>query len=85
MPKAGEPYCRVCGYQPQEPPWGLDGRNPSFEFCPCCGVEWGYQDATAVGAERFRAAWLAAGAKWQDRSVASDGLDAQERLRRVLA
>lgn len=49
-----------------EPPWGMDGRTPLYEHCPCCGVEFGYQDATPEGAKNFREAWLAAGAKWDD-------------------
>ena len=75
--------CGVCGYRATEPPWGADGRSPSFAFCPSCGVEWGYQDATPTGVERFRRAWLASGAPWRDPSVPPDGLTAQVRLQRV--
>lgn len=64
-----ESYCRVCGYEPEEPPWGEDGCTPSFEICPSCGVEWGYQDATDAGVRRYRAAWLANGGNWADQSV----------------
>jgi hypothetical protein len=35
-----EIFCRVCGYEPADPPWGQDGAIPSFELCPSCGVEW---------------------------------------------
>ena len=58
--------CRVCGLHLDDPPWGLDGRTPLYEHCPCCGVEFGYQDATPIGAKKFREAWLAAGAKWDE-------------------
>lgn len=57
--------CRVCGYESDLPSWGKDGRCPSFEFCPCCGVEHGYQDATPAGAKAYRAQWLACGAVWE--------------------
>jgi hypothetical protein len=45
-------------------PWGDDGRTPLFEYCPCCGVEWGYPDATPTGARRFREQWLQRGGEW---------------------
>ena len=54
MTGGAEHYCRVCGYRSDEPPWGDDGRSPSFNHCPCCGVEWGYQDLLPTAAERFR-------------------------------
>jgi hypothetical protein len=58
--------CRVCGLHLDDPPWGFDGRTPLYEHCPCCGVEFGYQDATPIGAKRFREAWLAGGAEWDE-------------------
>jgi hypothetical protein len=76
-------FCRVCGYEPKAPPWGQDGLTPSFEFCPCCGAEWGYQDATAVGVARFRQFWLDQGAPWRDSAVPNDGLSTEVRLGRV--
>ncbi|MET3565947.1 hypothetical protein ABIC47_001432 [Leifsonia sp. 563] len=82
--KEGEnAYCRVCGYESPEPPWGNSGVDPSWESCPCCGVEYGYQDATAEGVTRFRARWLNAGAQWVDPSIPEDGLTTETRLRRV--
>lgn len=83
MRRTGDPYCRVCGYQSAEPPWGEDDRTPSFDYCPCCGVEWGYQDSSQLGVERFRTFWLQAGAPWRDSSQAHDGLEVAERLARV--
>lgn len=56
--------CRVCGFQQAAPPWGDDGTTPSFEICDCCGVEFGYEDATRESAVRFRQRWLASGAPW---------------------
>ena len=58
--------CRVCGLRLEDPPWGLDGRSPLYEFCPCCGVEFGYQDATRLGAQRHREQWLKDGGNWND-------------------
>jgi hypothetical protein len=58
--------CRVCGLITGEPPYGLDGASPEFWFCPCCGVEHGYGDATPTGAKRWRRQWLEAGGKWHE-------------------
>src|SRR5438874_5329112 len=82
MPSSDENRrCRVCGLLYDDPPWGPDGRTPKFEYCDCCGVEWGYQDATAEGARRFRQQWIEAGAKWSrpDRRPADWNLEAQLR------
>jgi hypothetical protein len=58
--------CRVCGYGASEPPWGADGTSPTFEYCPCCGVEHGYQDTIPAGARLHRRRWIAAGGAWDD-------------------
>lgn len=47
MPRTVDLFCRVCGFQAGDPPWGQDGLTPLFEHCPRW-VEWGYQDATPV-------------------------------------
>jgi hypothetical protein len=57
--------------------------TPSYEICPSCGVEHGYEDATLVGVRRYREQWLAAGGRWVDHTVPEDGMSAQERLQRV--
>ena len=57
-------YCRVCGLKSSEPPWGLDGATPLFEFCPCCGVESGSGDATVSASINSRKRWISEGAKW---------------------
>ncbi|BAJ76364.1 hypothetical protein MTES_3400 [Microbacterium testaceum StLB037] len=75
--------CRVCGYFSEEPPWGLDGCCPTYAYCPCCGVEWGYQDSLPTSADRFRANWLQRGGIWEDRAVPPDGLTTNERLHRL--
>jgi hypothetical protein len=56
--------CRVCGLLQPEPPWGKDGRTPSFNICDCCGVEFGYEDCTLGGILNYRNEWLSKGAKW---------------------
>ncbi len=77
-------YCRVCGYEPADAPWGADGTQPSWAICPCCGVEFGYEDATVVGVTSYRDRWLAVGAPWSGSNTPHDGLGLEERLARVL-
>lgn len=38
-------FCHVCGYPLGDyNPWGDDGKTPTYDICPCCGVEWGNED-----------------------------------------
>jgi hypothetical protein len=78
-------HCRVCGYRPAgEAPYLPEGGG-LYGICPCCGVEWGYQDATPDGARHFREAWLARGAPWDDPALRPADWDLQEQLRQVPA
>jgi hypothetical protein len=63
--------CPVCGYPDlYERPW-FDG-SPSDEICPCCGTQFGYDDA--LGADdidarqriydELRRVWVSAGSTW---------------------
>ncbi|HEX3315363.1 MAG TPA: hypothetical protein VHR72_10755 [Gemmataceae bacterium] len=56
--------CRVCGLLQAEPPWGEDGKSPTFDYCACCGVEFGYQDANVLAIQRRRQKWIADGMAW---------------------
>jgi len=58
--------CRVCGYLLDSPPWGDDGASPTFDICPCCGVEFGYQDCLVKAAKKYRKEWIDKGAKWSE-------------------
>ena len=62
---AGNNFCPVCGYPlGNYNPWGDDGKTPTFDICPCCGVEWGNEDYTTESRTEYRNKWLADGAKW---------------------
>jgi hypothetical protein len=59
-----ELHCRVCGLEQSAPPWGADGTSPTFEICPCCGTEFGYEDGLPDAVTRARELWLKNGAAW---------------------
>jgi hypothetical protein len=75
--------CRVCGLRQDEPPWGADGKSPTYNYCPCCGVEFGYGDATLEGATRWREKWQASGAQWDDPKAKPEGWNAGAQLQQL--
>jgi hypothetical protein len=77
--------CRVCGLRQETPPWGPEGHTPLFEHCPCCGVEFGYQDATPTGARRFRSQWIESGAAWAEPDAKPIDWDLERQLEMVPA
>lgn len=76
-------YCRVCGYYNQDLPWGDDDKTPSFEFCDCCGVEFGYGDATQKAVRNYREKWLRSGAKWFNEKAKPEHWAVEEQLKNV--
>lgn len=64
MNKSSINNCRVCGFYMIDEPWGEDGETPTYEICPCCGVEFGNEDYTLESTKEYRKTWLSTGAKW---------------------
>lgn len=60
--------CPVCGYDKlDEKPYNIAG-EPSFEICPCCGFEYGYDDMNSgFTFESYKDKWVCNGAKWVDK------------------
>jgi len=55
--------CPVCGYDKlDEPPYDEHGCS-SFDICPCCGVEFGYDDF-ATPHSVLRDKWVENGMIW---------------------
>lgn len=65
--KKEEHYCRICGLYIEDEPWGNDGQSPTYEICPCCGVEFGNEDFNLLSIEEYRKEWLENGANWFDK------------------
>lgn len=57
-------YCRVCGLYLGYQPWGEDGKTPSYEICPCCGVEFGYEDDSKSSIQAYREQWIRNDCQW---------------------
>lgn len=51
-------YCRICGYRLGFEPWGDDEKTPTYEICPCCGVEFGNEDCTMKSIKEYRKSWI---------------------------
>jgi hypothetical protein len=75
--------CPVCGYDElREPAYDCFG-DPSFEICPCCGIEFGYEDASRSH-ESLRNDWIAKGMHWHSSVKAPPpGWDPVQQLRSV--
>jgi hypothetical protein len=56
--------CRVCGLFIDNLPWGESGDCPTYEICPCCGVEFGNEDYLMESAKKYRKEWISGGANW---------------------
>ncbi len=61
--------CPVCGWPELELPPRGEGGEASFEICPCCGFEFGYDDdSEGLTYGQARAQWIAGGMKWWSES-----------------
>ena len=63
---SGKGYiCPVCGFDAlKEPPYDRQGAS-SYEICPCCGFEFGFDGAdNQIVFTDFRRLWIKNGAQW---------------------
>jgi hypothetical protein len=66
--------CPVCGYGLSFSPW--EGNSPSDEICPCCFIQFGYDDFAggnlidrAKVYEDWRRLWVDTGMKWNSKGT----------------
>ena len=80
-----EYYCRVCGlFQGQNyPPWGWDGKCPSFDICECCGIEFGYNDCFLEDVKKARKEWLDKGAPWDSPEEKPQNWSLEDQLKNI--
>lgn len=71
--------CPVCGYAGlEEAPYDELGCS-SYGICPCCGTQFGYDDASVAHAD-LREAWISNGMPWRSRRIAPDNWDPTHQL-----
>jgi hypothetical protein len=65
-------HCPVCGYNLGFSPW--EGPSASDEICPCCFIQFGYDDFTEGDAsarqgiyDDWRRLWIDEGMKWHSK------------------
>ena len=57
--------CPVCGFDSLAEPAFDEHGLPSYEVCPCCGFEFGFDSSNEPAAfARYRNKWLESGAVW---------------------
>jgi hypothetical protein len=80
---SGNYACPVCGFDGlDEPAYDVHG-CASFGICPCCGVEFGYEDASQSHLA-LRAEWVQRGMPWWSKAqLAPANWDPEVQLRRV--
>ncbi|UOQ64960.1 hypothetical protein [Hymenobacter volaticus] len=76
-------YCRVCGLDYDESPWGPNENAPDHSICECCGAEFGYHDHTPASTRQYRATWLANGALWFYPKLKPEGWLLAEQLEQI--
>lgn len=60
--------CPVCGYDELEEPAYDSYGCPSFDICPSCGTQFGYDDVSTKH-KTLRERWVANGMKWSSTSL----------------
>ncbi|MDP9904612.1 rubredoxin [Arthrobacter bambusae] len=67
-------FCPVCGYPDLDEPPYLENEIPSYNICPCCGVEFGFADGGRQGEAlqywilKTRNTWIRQGMCWRSSS-----------------
>lgn len=78
-----EHTCRVCGLYIENLPWGEDDKSPTYEICPCCGVEFGNEDYTIESTKRYRQTWINKGANWFNPKQKPEKWDKEEQFKSI--
>lgn len=61
--------CPVCGFDRLTEPAYDNFGCASFDICPCCGTEFGYDDVKYLHTE-LRNVWISNGMKWWSSNMA---------------
>ena len=75
--------CRICGLLHLDPPWGEDGGSPTYDICPCCFAEAGFDDFLIVNIRAYRQKWIESGAKWRHPKYMPEDWNLEEQLSHI--
>ncbi|MEW9702988.1 hypothetical protein [Paenibacillus sp. SI8] len=76
--------CTLCGYSNLKfAPWTQKGLSPSYEICPCCGVEFGVDDINKAAYEIYKKEWFESGNKWFMESKKPNNWNLQDQLKKI--
>ncbi len=77
--------CPICGCHELEKPPRSPTTGGSYEICPCCGFEFGYDDDDqGISDAEWRRRWVAKDMRWWSRARRPPpGWDPIEQLRRL--
>jgi hypothetical protein len=76
--------CPICGYpELTAPAWDIKTGAPSFDICPCCGGEFGYNDANKQAKESYRKEWILGGANWFKPELKPSHWNLRDQLNRI--
>ncbi len=77
--------CPVCGCEELKKPPRSETTGGSYEICPHCGFQFGYDDEDqGISDEEWRRRWTAKGMPWFARTrLPPPGWDPLEQLRRL--
>lgn len=75
--------CPVCGFEGLDEPSYDEFLEPSCDICPCCGVEFGFDDLefNNVTFVTARNNWLKNGAKWFNKNEKPKNWNLEEQLK----
>lgn len=80
--------CPACGFELGFEPW--QGHSASDEICPCCWIQFGYDDCAGGNVhsrqdiyDAWRQKWIAEGMLWRGTRRAPEGWNAVAQLRKA--
>ncbi|MDF9825351.1 hypothetical protein M2475_001806 [Breznakia sp. PF5-3] len=76
--------CLVCGYLGlYEKPYDKNG-CASYEICPCCGFQFGFDDKDQGKTfESYRIKWISDGAQWSNKKKQPRNWSLEEQLKNL--
>jgi len=78
-----EHNCRVCGLFIEDLPWGFCGKCPTYEICPCCGVEFGNEDYNIEATKQYRENWIREGLNWFNPNKKPENWDKKSQFKSI--